>query len=432
MVLILIGRFLFFKITMADSSLPRIAILGAGPIGLEATLYARYLGYQVDLIERGSSPAENMLLWGHVRLFTPFSKNVSPLGMAALQAQDPAWQPPAADQLLTGAEFQQEYLLRLAESDLVAGPLQCETEVLAVGRKDWLKNEGVGNPDRGESPFVLLLNTKAGMQQLIEADVVIDCTGTYGNHNWLGQGGISAVGEVAASPHIQYGLPDVLGRDREQYQGKSLLVVGAGYSAATVITQLAQLADVQINWLTRSTTEAGPIARLSDDRLASRDALAIEANRLASREGPVVHHTDKIIVAVEYRDTTDDFSVLFDGELAGEVIFDRIVANVGYRPDNSITNELQVHTCYATDGPMKLAAQLLGNDSADCLDQSSSGPQSLITPEPNYYILGSKSYGRGSQFLISVGLEQIREVFTLIGERADLDIYATMPQLDAE
>ncbi|MCH2596219.1 MAG: NAD-binding protein, partial [Pirellulales bacterium] len=185
---------------MADSSLPRIAILGAGPIGLEATLYARYLGYQVDLIERGSSPAENMLQWGHVRLFTPFSKNVSPLGMAALQAQDPAWQPPAADQLLTGAEFQQEYLLRLAESDLVAGPLQCETEVLAVGRKDWLKNEGVGNPDRGESPFVLLLNTKAGMQQLIEADVVIDCTGTYGNHNWLGQGGISAVGEVAASP----------------------------------------------------------------------------------------------------------------------------------------------------------------------------------------------------------------------------------------
>ena len=24
---------------------------------------------------------------------------------------------------------------------------------------------------------------------LVEADVVIDCSGTYGNHNWLGQGG---------------------------------------------------------------------------------------------------------------------------------------------------------------------------------------------------------------------------------------------------
>ena len=51
----------------------------------------------------------------------------------------------------------------------------------------------------------------------------------------------------------------------------------------------------------------------------------------------------------------------------------------------------------------------------------------MLNPEPNFYILGSKSYGRGAQFLLSVGLEQIREVFTIIGEREDLDIYATMP-----
>jgi hypothetical protein len=50
----------------------------------------------------------------------------------------------------------------------------------------------------------------------------------------------------------------------------------------------------------------------------------------------------------------------------------------------------------------------------------------LINPEPNFYILGSKSFGRSSQFLYSLGLQQIRELFTLIGERKGLDLYSTI------
>ena len=38
-----------------DDEQPRIAILGAGPIGLEAAIYARYLGYPTEVIERGDS-----------------------------------------------------------------------------------------------------------------------------------------------------------------------------------------------------------------------------------------------------------------------------------------------------------------------------------------------------------------------------------------
>ncbi|HVW37886.1 MAG TPA: FAD-dependent oxidoreductase, partial [Pirellulales bacterium] len=48
---------------MAVDTPARIAILGAGPIGLEAALYARYLGYDVDIYERGRA-AENLLRWG--------------------------------------------------------------------------------------------------------------------------------------------------------------------------------------------------------------------------------------------------------------------------------------------------------------------------------------------------------------------------------
>src|SRR5262249_32863352 len=93
---------------------------------------------------------------------------------------------------------------------------------------------------------------------------------------------------------------------------------------------------------------------------------------------------------------------------------DRLIANIGYSPDTLLYRELQVHECYASLGPMNLAAALLKHGSADCLSIPAQGANTLKNPEPNFYILGSKSYGRNSNFLLRNGFEQIREVFTLI------------------
>jgi len=418
---------------------PRIAILGAGPMGLEAALYARYLGYSVQLFERGESAAANVLAWGHVHLFTPTKMNISPLGVAALQAQNPKWECPLPESLWSGLECYDRYWKRLAQSDLIAGVLECNTEVVAIGRQGWLKKEGVGDQQRSESPFALLLRNSDGTERTAIADVVIDCTGTYGNHNWLGQGGIPALGETAAEIKIEYGLPDLCGRDKQQYLGKHTLVVGSGYSAATVVAQLSHLAvdqqypGMQITWITRGEA-AEPIRRIAHDRLQSRDELAKQANTLATgNDTGVTHYPATTIVAVQYRGETDDFEVELTGSQSGKFLFDRIIANIGYHPDNKIYSELQVHECYASGGPMKLAAQLMssaGDSSADCLDQTSCGPASLLNPEPNFFILGSKSYGRNTQFLLSIGLQQIRDLFSIIAERDDLDLYATMPRVE--
>ncbi len=48
----------------------------------------------------------------------------------------------------------------------------------------------------------------------------------------------------------------------------------------------------------------------------------------------------------------------------------------------------------------------------------------MRNPEPGFFIIGAKSYGRDSRFLIHLGLEQVREVFTLIEGRPELDLYA--------
>ena len=50
---------------------PRVAILGAGPVGLEAALYAAALRLPFTVYERGRV-GEHLRRWGHVRLFSPF------------------------------------------------------------------------------------------------------------------------------------------------------------------------------------------------------------------------------------------------------------------------------------------------------------------------------------------------------------------------
>src|SRR5271168_3718435 len=98
---------------MAKTDLPRIAILGAGPIGIEAALKARSLKYPFIVFERGRV-AEFMLRWGHVKLFTPFGMNVTPLGLESLKNARPNQTRPKDDACITGREHVEAYLAPLA------------------------------------------------------------------------------------------------------------------------------------------------------------------------------------------------------------------------------------------------------------------------------------------------------------------------------
>lgn len=413
---------------MAVDTPARIAILGGGPIGIEAALYARYLGYDVDLYERGPIAA-SVLKWGHVRMFSPWKWNVSTLGLAALAAQDPAWRPPEAESLPTGRELVERYLLPLARSDLLIDSLRLETEVLAVGREGLLKGDLVGDEARSEPSFRLLVRDRRG-ERYATADVVLDCTGTYGNHNWLGTGGLPALGELAAVEQIEYGLPDIDGADRARYANRRVLVVGGGHSAATNVLALARLAasepQTRITWAVRHAIAAGtgPIARVEHDPLPERARLVEQANGLAAGSDTVEFLAETSVRSLVWRAEVGSFVVLFEGAYAGEREVDAIIANVGWRPDRRIYEELQVHECYATGGPIKLAAALL-SAAADCLAQPAVGAETLLNPELDFYILGAKSYGRRSPFILRAGHDQIRQVFSVIFDRPGLDLYST-------
>lgn len=57
---------------------PRIAVLGAGPTGVEAALAAVEQGWDVTVYEQSATVGGHLRVWRHVRLFTPWSMSLAP------------------------------------------------------------------------------------------------------------------------------------------------------------------------------------------------------------------------------------------------------------------------------------------------------------------------------------------------------------------
>ena len=135
--------------TMARMEPPRIAVLGAGPVGLEAALYASALNLPFTVYERGRV-GEHLRRWGHVRLFSPFGMNSTPLGRARIRADQPQHPLPEANALLTGREHVAAYLEPLALSPALTPAIRENTAVLHVGRRGLLKEDYPGDARRGQ------------------------------------------------------------------------------------------------------------------------------------------------------------------------------------------------------------------------------------------------------------------------------------------
>lgn len=392
-----------------------IAVLGAGPIGVETALYALQHGFDVDLYER-ERPGAHLAKWAHVRFFSPWSMNRSPWGAQTLREH--GHELADADAFPTAREYLDRYLLPLTATPQLAKSLHEGCEVVSVARRQALKGDLIGDAKRADSPFVLLVEDADG-ERYAQADIVIDTTGVYAQPNHLGPGGLPALGERAAEALIERHIPDALGADRPIYEDKTTLLVGGGYSAVTSAHLLADLhaeaPDTKVVWLLLDDTP--PYAPMDDDPLPERHALAEFGNRAA---GGLVDGIEPVVGHLERLDKAGAglrAHIAHNGA-ARHIDVDRVVANVGYKPDVSLYRELQIHQCYASEGPMNLAAYLLSQQggSGDCLAQTAGGFDTLVSPEPNFYILGAKSYGRNSDFLLKLGYDQIEAVVTAVIE----------------
>lgn len=390
---------------------PRVAVLGAGPTGLDAALAVAALDWPVTVYEQAGHVAAHARSWGHVRLFTPWSMNLSPRLRSLLGAGAPTGEdcPTGAD--LAGA------LGRAAALPPLAGAVRTGTRVTAVSRTGLVKSDEIGTPVRAAAPFRLLVSGPAATETVETADVVLDCTGTWGNPNPTGDGGIPAPGERSLGSRLSRDIPET----GAAWRGRRVLLVGSGNSAQTAARDLAA-AEASVVWAVRA---AAPTwGAVADDPLPARRALVEHSRAVAEGLVPQVELRTGVVVEALRPEGAGVVAVLrrrhggagsdggdgSDGDDGGEVRVDRVVSLTGASADLSLARALQVHLCYATEGPMALAASLLGEAGGDCLAQASPGVGVLRNPEPDFYVLGSKSYGRTPSFLLRVGWEQVDQV----------------------
>src|SRR5215470_454088 len=122
-----------------------LAIIGAGPIGLEAALAAVDRGFDVHVFERGEIGAHPRA-WGHVRMFTPWRMNVGPAGRAHLERT--GWTMPDAETCPTGEELADRLLAPIAALPELKDRVHTHAQVVHASRRGLLKGDLPGRSER--------------------------------------------------------------------------------------------------------------------------------------------------------------------------------------------------------------------------------------------------------------------------------------------
>ena len=399
--------------TESASRLP-VAVIGAGPVGLAAAAHLVRRGLPVALFEAGSTVAANLQGYRQVRLFSPWRFNVDRAAVSLLA--ESGWTAPAEDGLPTAGELVDHYLEPLARNAAIAPSLRLNARVTAISRAGFDKVKTRG---REAAPFVLRVVSPDGVEE-IRAQAVIDATGTWSQPNPLGSHGLPALGEAENADHIAYGMPDIGGADRLRYAGRKVLVVGAGHSAAGNLIALATLAEqdtqTHIVWAVRGRDLTKLFGGGANDGLPARGALGARLQQLVVQGRLEVRQGFRIrrIVA-----TPAGLTILpEDAGMPGIDGVDRIIGATGARPDLGITSELRTRHDPWLESTDQLAP-LIDPNHHSCGTVRPHGHRELAHPEPGFYAIGAKSYGRAPNFLMATGYEQARSVVAALA--GDMD-----------
>lgn len=396
-----------------------VAIIGAGPVGLAAAANLVERGVAVKVYEAGEEAGANIREWGHVSLFSPWEFNIAPAARALLA--DVGWKEPDGQAYPTGGELVDRYLTPLAATPALAPVIEYGVRVTAIGRHGIDK---VVSRYRDQRPFVLTVAGKDGATRRDQARAVIDASGTWTSPNPIGAGGLAADGEYALRDRIAYGIPDVLGGDRSAYAGRTILVIGAGHSAANVLLDLEELAAAEPGttaiWATRGHDLSRVFGGGANDQLAARGDLGQRLRRLVE-EGRATPVSGFGVTGVR----EDGGRLFVDGEVdgVGRTIgpVDRIVGCTGQRPDLSLTRELRVEFDPWLESA-KALGPLIDPNLHSCGSVPPHGHRELSHPETGFYTVGIKSYGRAPTFLMLTGYEQVRSIAAVIaGDLAGAD-----------
>ncbi|MEU8223327.1 NAD(P)-binding domain-containing protein [Kribbella sp. NPDC048915] len=396
-----------------------VVVIGAGPIGLAAAAHLGDRALDFVVLESGPSVAAAIEEWRHVKLFSPWRYDIDAAARRLLEQT--GWTAPDLGTLPTGGDLIDDYLEPLTKTPQLNDRIRYNAEVVAVTRVGFDRIRTAG---REAAPFLIRL---ADGTELL-GSAVIDAAGTWRRPNVLGGSGIPARGETEVAADIAHALPDVLGADRDRYAGRRTAVVGAGHSAATTLLDLGELAaqvpGTEIVWVVRGTDQARTYGGGEADELPARGALGARLKKLV-QSGRVELVSSFRIEAIS---RTDDGRIeLTSGERS--VVADTVVNSTGFRPDLDMVSELRLDLDPIL-GSTRALAPLIDPNQHSCGTVPPHGVDELTHPEPGYYAIGAKSYGRAPTFLLATGYEQARSVVAaLAGDwEAARDVQLDLPE----
>ena len=387
-----------------------VAIIGAGPVGLAAAAHLTIRNVPFILFEAGNTVAASIRSWKHVRVFSPWRYNIDKAAREILSGTQ--WNAPDNETLPTGEELYINYLKPLSETAQINPHVRLHSRVVSVGRKNQDKVTTFG---RESLPFIIqVLHNEKEIKQY-EARAVIDASGTWTNPNPLGSGGVYAIGEIENGNKIFYGIPDILGKHVERYKNKSVLVVGSGHSSIQALLELDKLKnrypETEIHWVLRKDLNRVYGGR-DQDALAARGALGTQIEQLVM-DDKVNVYTPFQIQQVIFRKGKLGIVGYQGDEQKMLTSIDEIICSTGSRPDFSFLREVRLGIDPALESVSDIA-DLIDPNVHSCGTVRPHGEKELRHPDKDFYIAGSKSYGRAPTFLMATGYEQVRSIAAAI------------------
>src|SRR5882724_6631447 len=382
-----------------------VAVIGAGPVGLAAAAHLMERGLRPIVLEAGPSAGHSVRQWGHVQLFSPWEYNID--RAAARLLAPTGWNSPEPDQYPTGAELVERYLEPLSTKTALATHVHTSSRVTDISRVgfDKLKSKG-----REAAPFEIRYQNGQG-SRMVRTDAVIDVSGTWHSPNPAGANGLRAVGEEQATSKIAYGMPDVLGKDRARYAGKTVAVLGAGHSAIGTLTDLSRIAEqvpeTQPIWLLRGNDPAKAFGGGANDKLAARGELGAAFAALVAAGQVKVESGFR----VSHLNARGPHLIVGTGAACcgRQIVVDELIVATGFRPDLDFVRELRLQLDPAIECPVALAPLINPNEHS-CGTVRPHGARELAQAESGFYFAGMKSYGRAPTFLMITGYDQVRSI----------------------
>jgi thioredoxin reductase len=388
-----------------------VVVIGAGPQGLAAAAHLLERGLEPLVLEVGDGPAAAVAEWSHVRTFSPWPELVDEAAARALAPT--GWIRPDAG-YPTGREWIDAYLSRLAE--VLGDRIRYCTQVIGVSRRG---HDRVVSAGREDTPFVIHVIDHRGQESRLEAQAVVDASGTWSQPNPAGADGLPAIGERAAASAGVLSYTPPTPTQSAAWAGQHVVVVGSGHSAMTAVIELAEVVrrepSTRVTWVLRRGDVGDTFGGGESDALPQRGALGARARTVVD--------AGLVTLLTGFRTATinlaDDRAALVAEDGRELPSADQILVLTGFRPDLSFLSEMRLELDPVLQAPVKLAPEIDPNVHS-CGSVPPHGAAELAHPdEPGLYLVGMKSYGRAPTFLALTGYEQVRSVAAaLAGDHA--------------